>query len=468
MSVTRTPPGGNTRDESAPVTVEQHEPIAPANGVCYSVEEIQRFSENEFAWYQAHRHLSVCQEDLIGTNSMNVDPAVAPTVTPPPKPTPHPTPNPASVIPPLVRHYEDDIGKILKGWPEKDLARFNGDPSTNAEDWLGRMKTYLTDVHAHPGVWHSVAGRRFTGTAWNNWHDASINNTRPTDWESFRAWLLARSPLGPTTQTVYTALQKLQQRSDESAKDFISRFQAWQSDARSLDYRYEEEMEFMGKLRSGLAHKVTEAYQTAERDGKKLNLLQLFTTALNCDRSYQASRHPASGSGSGSTSRGRGGNHSGKRRADDDANKAGGKMAASHCYNCKSTEHHMKECPKPKTPRQLAYEKHHPQGKNLLSATDVVQDCLSFEPLTPIVASEEPNSVCVQFHHIVEGRLARVLIDTGAGSSYVAISFVNDRHLSTSLSPHPFSVSGAFGDQIRDNRLAEVKFSLSGLSFSIP
>ncbi|KNE88163.1 hypothetical protein PSTG_18442, partial [Puccinia striiformis f. sp. tritici PST-78] len=164
MSVTRTPPGGNTRDESAPVTVEQHEPIAPANGVCYSVEEIQRFSENEFAWYQAHRHLSVCQEDLIGTNS-------------------------------------DDIGKILKGWPEKDLARFNGDPSTNAEDWLGRMKTYLTDVHAHPGVWHSVAGRRFTGTAWNNWHDASINNTRPTDWESFRAWLLARSPLGPTTQT---------------------------------------------------------------------------------------------------------------------------------------------------------------------------------------------------------------------------------------------------------------------------
>ncbi|KAI7934964.1 hypothetical protein MJO29_016227 [Puccinia striiformis f. sp. tritici] len=386
MSVTRTPPGGNTRDESAPVTVEQHEPIAPANGVCYSVEEIQRFSENEFAWYQAHRHLSVCQEDLIGTNSvsssvddrdeiihmltslsmkMNVDPAVAPTVTPPPKPTPHPTPNPASVIPPLVRHYEDDIGKILKGWPEKDLARFNGDPSTNAEDWLGRMKTYLTDVHAHPGVWHSVAGRRFTGTAWNNWHDASINNTRPTDWESFRAWLLARSPLGPTTQTVYTALQKLQQRSDESAKDFISRFQAWQSDARSLDYRYEEEMEFMGKLRSGLAHKVTEAYQTAERDGKKLNLLQLFTTALNCDRSYQASRHPASGSGSGSTSRGRGGNHSGKRRADDDANEAGGKMAASHCYNCKSTEHHMKECPKPKTPRQLAYEKHHPQGKNV-------------------------------------------------------------------------------------------------------
>ncbi|KNE88730.1 hypothetical protein PSTT_07967 [Puccinia striiformis] len=337
MSVTRTPPGGNTRDESAPVTVEQHEPIAPANGVCYSVEEIQRFSENEFAWYQAHRHLSVCQEDLIGTNSMNVDPAVAPTVTPPPKPTPHPTPNPASVIPPLVRHYKDDIGKILKGWPEKDLARFNGDPSTNAEDWLGRMKTYLTDVHAHPGVWHSVAGRRFTGTA----------------------------PLGPTTQTVYTALQKLQQRSDESAKDFISRFQAWQSDARSLDYRYEEEMEFMGKLRSGLAHKVTEAYQTAERDGKKLNLLQLFTTALNCDRSYQASRHPASGSGSGSTSRGRGGNHSGKRRADDDANEAGGKMAASHCYNCKSTEHHMKECPKPKTPRQLAYEKHHPQGKNV-------------------------------------------------------------------------------------------------------
>ncbi|POW14066.1 hypothetical protein PSHT_07517 [Puccinia striiformis] len=457
-------------DDTPGITIELHEPIAPSNGACYSVAEIKAFSENERAWYEANRHLPICQEDYIGTDdSMNVDQANVPAAKPSPAPTPFTAPT--TDYPPLVRCYEDDVGKILKGWPTKNLPEFSGDPSSNAEDWLGRMKTWLSDVQAHPGVWHSVAGRRLTGTAWNHWQDASANNTRPDNWDGFRAWLLAHSPLGPTTHSVHTALQKLNQRSDESAKDFITRFQAWQASARSLDFRYEEEVEFMAKLRSGLSHKVTEAYHTAERDGKKLNLLQLFTTALNCDQAYHS--RPAA---SGSSSRGRGGNPSGKRRAEGDANEAAGKLAPVLCYNCRSTTHRMKDCPIPKTNRQLAnlpmesavmiYEplgmppfpvKSAPRSVDLpgmgttrsdellLSAADVVQDCLSFEPIASVNTTDEPALVCVQFHHTIEGRLARVLLDTGTGSS----------------------VAGAFGDLIWDDRLAEVRFSLSGLSFRV-
>ncbi|KAI7963835.1 hypothetical protein MJO29_004262 [Puccinia striiformis f. sp. tritici] len=53
--------------------------------------------------------------------------------------------------------------------------------------------------------------------------------------------------------------------------------------------------------------------------------------------------------------------------------------------------------------------------------------------------TDEPVLVCVQFHHTVKGRLARVLLDTGAGSF----------------------VPGVFGNLIQDNRLAKVRFSLS-------
>ena len=72
-----------------------------------------------------------------------------------------------------------------------------------------------------------------------------------------------------------------------------------------------------------------------------------------------------------------------------------------------------------------------------------------------------------EFHHQVEGRLARVLIDTGAGSLYVAESFVLDRVLLIYCSPISFKVTGAFGDRILDNRLATVLFSLESLPFAV-
>jgi hypothetical protein len=63
--------------------------------------------------------------------------------------------------------------------------------------------------------------------------------------------------------------------------------------------------------------------------------------------------------------------------------------------------------------------------------------------------------------------LARVLLDTGAGSSYVSTSFVADRALLIFRSPDSFRVTGAFGDRISDNRLAKVYFSLAGVEFAV-
>ncbi|KAI7963834.1 hypothetical protein MJO29_004261 [Puccinia striiformis f. sp. tritici] len=369
MSLHQTLPRGRTSDNTPGVAIEQHEPIAPANGACYSVAKIKVFSNNKRAWYKANRHLSICQEDYIDTDDsvstshdddvdiaqlltslslkMNVDQANGPAAKPSLAPTP--------IYPPLVRCYKDDVGKILKGWPTKNLPEFSGDPSSNAKDWLGRMKTWLSYVQAHPRVWHSVAGCCLTGTVWNHWQDAAVNNARPDNWDGFRTWFLAHSPLGPTTHSVHTALQKLHQRSDKSTKDFPSL-----AILRSLpQLSLQEEVKFMAKLRSGLSHKVPEAYHTAERDSRKLNLLQLFTTAINCDQAYH-SRPVASGS----SSRGRSRNHSGKRRAEGNANEASGKIAPVLCYNCKSTTHCMNECPIPKTAHQLAYEAVHPFPKN--------------------------------------------------------------------------------------------------------
>jgi hypothetical protein len=63
--------------------------------------------------------------------------------------------------------------------------------------------------------------------------------------------------------------------------------------------------------------------------------------------------------------------------------------------------------------------------------------------------------------------LARVLINTSAGASYVALSFVLDWALPISSSADSFKVTGAFGDKIADNRVATVRFELTEIGFAV-
>jgi hypothetical protein len=46
----------------------------------------------------------------------------------------------------------------------------------------------------------------------------------------------------------------------------------------------------------------------------------------------------------------------------------------------------------------------------------------------------ENKQICVDFHYSVGGCLARLLLDTGAGFSYVSSTFVTERGLAQSLS----------------------------------
>lgn len=101
-------------------------------------------------------------------------------------------------------------------------------------------------------------------------------------------------------------------------------------------------------------------------------------------------------------------------------------------------------------------------------AADVVSDCLCIDGCHSIeYAPDEPRGVRAEFHHPFEGRLARVLLDTGAGSSYVSNSFVSNLGLLISRSPESFKVTGAFGDRISDDRLATVRFNLAGVDFAV-
>jgi hypothetical protein len=99
---------------------------------------------------------------------------------------------------------------------------------------------------------------------------------------------------------------------------------------------------------------------------------------------------------------------------------------------------------------------------------DIVSDCLCTGGCHAVNQfNAKPSSVCAEFHYHVEGRLARVLLDTGSGSSYVSSSFVADHALLIFCSPDSFKVTGAFGNRILDDRLVKVCFCLAGISFTV-
>ena len=72
----------------------------------------------------------------------------------------------AQEIPAL--HYEKDVGKILKGWPDEDCPKFWGTVNDDANDWLGTMAVLLTDRQAHLSLWHVAAGQRLSGKAFKD------------------------------------------------------------------------------------------------------------------------------------------------------------------------------------------------------------------------------------------------------------------------------------------------------------
>ncbi|KAI7953981.1 hypothetical protein MJO28_006528 [Puccinia striiformis f. sp. tritici] len=77
-------------------------------------------------------------------------------------------------------------------------------------------------------------------------------------------------------------------------------------------------------------------------------------------------------------------------------------------------------------------------------SNDSLCDSFGFKSESLEVVSHGNDRLKANFFHKVGSRLANVLFDTGAGSSYVSEKFLALESLSTFSSPVPFAVTGAF------------------------
>lgn len=94
-----------------------------------------------------------------------------------------------------------------------------------------------------------------------------------------------------------------------------------------------------------------------------------------------------------------------------------------------------------------------------LTSSDVLCDSLGNQSDQLLSIPQPEDFLSVNFFQTIEGRLANVLIDTGAGSSYVLKNFVTDLGLKT-FSCIPFAVAGAFGNAISNNKLCRIQLKL--------
>ncbi|KAI7933772.1 hypothetical protein MJO29_016727 [Puccinia striiformis f. sp. tritici] len=396
---------------------------------------------------------------------------------------------PRPVVPEFHIERVIDPSKVLKNWPETDSPKFTGAAGESAQDWLRTIEVLLDDRQAHRGIWHRCAGQRLSKKPFRDWTDASLTRIRPTNWEDFQEWLIRLNPLGTTPALLNSELNHLRQGPNEAVQLFYERFSDWQTRARTMGFPHEEQTAFIQRLNPGLSKKVSEWVTSQQCAGAAVAMDQIFLFAVSNDQHYRDSQAAPVAGGSGL----------GKRRADGQGGGTTKKKGPFACHNCKATDHQVSKCPEPNNLKTIEEnlpephcEKSHrefesaepdanrpgmgiaasdelrPDEKSLVVATNVVCDCLCTDGCHAAeLASDEPQGVRAEFHHRVEGRLARILLDTGAGSSYVSNSFVSDVGLLISRSAESFKVTGAFGDRISDDRLATVRFKLAEVSFAV-
>ncbi|PLW29479.1 hypothetical protein PCANC_26057 [Puccinia coronata f. sp. avenae] len=216
-----------------------------------------------------------------------------------------------------VLYQENDVSKVLRSWTDKDSPKFAGGVGISAAEWLRTMSVLLANRQAHPGVWHIAAGQRLTGKAFQDWTDAAVEGTRPTTWDGFRAWLAKMCPLGVTPDIVAAEFDRLKQEPNEACQLFYERFCEW---------------------------KVNDAMVIEEVSQRPMSMQQVFWTACAHDRTYQTAQAAPVASSS-------------KRPAEGDGGGAGKKKLKWPCHNCGKKGHSARQCPKPKTKEQKAWEK---------------------------------------------------------------------------------------------------------------
>ncbi|OAV88132.1 hypothetical protein PTTG_09320 [Puccinia triticina 1-1 BBBD Race 1] len=229
---------------------------------------------------------------------------------------------PDVVTPPEKKHFELEAGKILQGWPDKELPTFGATVNENPTQWLGMMAMVLKDCQAHPAIWHLCA----------------------EDWTGFKAWLIKLAPIGITNLTVARELKKL-----KTTQVFHKCFWVWQTKANSIEFGYDEISSFVRGLTPSLSAKVQEIMAVGAIDGKPMEMDWVLLTTVGHNHLYQQAKAVLSMSSG-----------SGKCQANGNLGRAGKKKAET-CHNCKRAGNIAAKCPDPKADAQKAWEAANPE-----------------------------------------------------------------------------------------------------------
>ncbi|PLW15278.1 hypothetical protein PCASD_17020 [Puccinia coronata f. sp. avenae] len=243
-----------------------------------------------------------------------------------------------------VLYHETDVSKVLRSWPDKDSPKFAGGVGISAAEWLRTMSVLLADRQAHPGIWHITAGQRLKGKAFRDWTDATVEGTRPTNWEGFKAWLAKMCPLGVTPDIVAAEFDWLKQEPNKACQLFYKRFCEWQVCAKATGFGHDERTTFVKRLTPGLSRKVNDAMVIEEVSQQPMTMQQVFWTACAHNCTYRTAQAAPVASSS-------------KRPAKGDGGGARKKKLKWPCHNCGKKGHSSRQCPKPKTKEQKAWEK---------------------------------------------------------------------------------------------------------------
>ncbi|PLW53809.1 hypothetical protein PCANC_03578 [Puccinia coronata f. sp. avenae] len=214
---------------------------------------------------------------------------------------------------------------------------------------------------------------------------------------------------------------KLYQQPNETAQSFFQRFREWQHKAKNYGFHYEASSGFVARLNRGLKEKVKGIVAVERRRGTPLTFDQIVVTALEEDQTYRTRTANSIASGS----------RQNKRPADTPAASTSKRPGGSGskdgntraCYNCGKDGHLSSNCPEPKTAKQLKYE-----AKKVSGASGSA-------PVGSLKAYLHAD-----FFLKIEGRLANVLLDTGAGAFGDVVHSTRMCRLSLILMDHAFPV----------------------------
>jgi hypothetical protein len=177
---------------------------------------------------------------------------------------------------------------------------------------------------------------------------AKADNSIPSDWPAFKAWITGENPLAISKRSVACKWDQLQQGANESLEKFMRQFFAWQAVAKSYDFLYNECTGFVLKVNPGLSKRLNNLMAQEELRNRPMSFCNIPTAALDEDRQHHPSRLAST-------------IDKGTKRASSGEDSSNGKKAKNDasdrvCFNCQKPGHTSQQFPEEKTEKQKEYE----------------------------------------------------------------------------------------------------------------